>query len=105
MTRGSILEYLSVSKGKKGWFLDQFIMVTGCHRKEAIRLLCREGQGKVKRKSGRPRRYGHDVDVQVIAILNRHLPAVPPEVQVPDHLSVWNVTTRSLARAVSPSTP
>ena len=69
MTRGSILEYaeairekyLAASKRKKGEFLDQFTMVTGCHRKAAIRLLRREGQVKVKRKRGRPRRYGSDV--------------------------------------------
>ena len=69
MTRGSILEYaeaireryLAASKGKKGEFLDQFTMVTGCHRKAAIRLLRRTGRAKVKRKRGRPRRYGHDV--------------------------------------------
>ena len=69
MTRGSILEYakelrahyLAASKEEKGKMLDQFTMLIGCHRKAAIRLLHREGQGKVKRRRGRPRCYGHDV--------------------------------------------
>ena len=66
MTRGSILEYteavrgryLMASKIEKGRMLDQFTMAAGCHRKAAIRLLRRGGQGKVKRRCGRPRRYG-----------------------------------------------
>ena len=66
MTRASILEYAEALRGRylvgskidKGRMLEQFTMVTGCHRKAAIRLLRREGQAKVKRRRGRPRRYG-----------------------------------------------
>ena len=69
MTRGSILEYsealrgryLVASKVDKGRMLDQFTMVTGCHRKAAIRLLHRAGKVKVKRMKGRPRRYNGEV--------------------------------------------
>ena len=69
MTRGSILEYveairgryLSVSRKEKGRILDEFTNVTSLHRKAAIRLLRRRGQAKVRRKRGRPRRYGRDV--------------------------------------------
>ncbi len=69
MTRGSILEYveairgryLNVSRKEKGRILDEFTNVTDLHRKAAIRLLRREGQAKVRRKRGRPRRYGRDV--------------------------------------------
>ena len=47
MTRGSVLEYaaavrgryLSAGKEEKGRILDEFIRVTGYHRKTAIRLL------------------------------------------------------------------
>ena len=69
MTRGSILEYveairgryLSVSRKEKGRILDEFTNVTSLHRKAAIRLLRRRGQAKVRRKRGRPQRYGRDV--------------------------------------------
>ena len=69
MTRGSILEYveairgryLSVSREEKGRILDEFTNVNSLHRKAAIRLLRRRGQAKVRRKRGRPRRYGRDV--------------------------------------------
>jgi len=68
MTRGSILEYaeairgryLNVSRKEKGRILDEFTNVTSLHRKAAIRLLRRRDQAKMKRKRGRPRRYGHD---------------------------------------------
>jgi len=69
MTRGSILEYAEALRGRylvaskvdKGRMLDQFTMVTGCHRKAAIRLLHRTGKVKVKRMKGRPRRYNGEV--------------------------------------------
>jgi hypothetical protein len=76
MTRGSILEYAkelrvhyaAASKEGKGRMLDQFTMLTGCHRKAAIRLLHTERQAQVKRKRGRPRRYGHDVTSALRAV-------------------------------------
>jgi hypothetical protein len=66
MTRASIREYteavrgryLQASKIEKGKILDEFTKVIGCHRKAAIRLLRRGNQQGVKRKRGRPRRYG-----------------------------------------------
>jgi hypothetical protein len=62
MTRGSIQEYAaaiqdryrSSSKGRKGKMLDEFITVTGYHRKAAIRMLL----NKQKRHSGHHGRHG-----------------------------------------------
>jgi len=69
MTRGSILEYteavrgryLKARKGGKGLILDEFIQVTGYHRKAAIRLLHRDGLKRQGKRRGRRRRYGHEV--------------------------------------------
>ncbi len=68
MTRGSIQEYteavrwryLSARKEEKGRILDEFIKVTGYHRKAAIRLLHRKGSQKRETKRGRRRRYGYE---------------------------------------------
>jgi len=68
MTRGSILEYteavrwryLNARKREKGKILDEFIQVTGYHRKAAIRLLHRKGLRKREQRRGRRRRYGHE---------------------------------------------
>ncbi len=65
MTRGSIREYteavreryLRESKKEKGKILDEFIKVTGCHRKAAIRLFRRRNQPRTNKKRGRPRQY------------------------------------------------
>ncbi len=69
MTRGSIqeyteavrLRYLNTRKEKKGRILDEFIQVTGYHRKAAIRLLHRKGLQKRQQRRGRRRRYGYEV--------------------------------------------
>jgi hypothetical protein len=69
MTRESVKEYveavrgryLRVSKKEKGMILDEFVKVTGQHRKAAIRLLHRSDRRPGKRRRGRPRRYGSDV--------------------------------------------
>ena len=69
MTRGSILEYteavrwryLKARKKEKGRILDEFIQVTGYHRKAAIRLLNRDGSQRQGKRRGRRRRYGHEV--------------------------------------------
>jgi hypothetical protein len=69
MTRGSIQEYteavrwryLNARKEEKGRILDEFIQVTGYHRKAAIRLLRRKGSQKRENRRGRRRRYGHEV--------------------------------------------
>ena len=76
MTRGSILEYAEALRGRylvaskvdKGRMLDQFTMVTGCHRKAAIRLLRKTGQTKVRRRRGRPRHY---YDGEVVSALRQ----------------------------------
>lgn len=69
MTRGSVLEYteavrwryLRVRKKEKGRILDEFIQVTGYHRKAAIRLLHRDGSQRQGKRRGRRRRYGDEV--------------------------------------------
>ena len=68
MSRGSVLEYteavreryLKAGKKEKGRILDEFVLVTGYHRKAAIRLLHRDGSRRRKRR-GRQRRYGQEV--------------------------------------------
>jgi len=65
MTRGSIREYteavrgryLGTSKKEKGRILDEFTKVIGCHRKAAIRLLCRGNRPRANIRRGRPRQY------------------------------------------------
>ena len=65
MTRGSVLEYaaavrgryLSAGKEEKGRILDEFIRVTGYHRKAAIRLLLKSPRRPAGSR-GRPARYG-----------------------------------------------
>jgi len=65
MTRTSIREYteavrwryLRSSKTDKGKILDEFIKVTGYHRKAAIRLLQQTDKARSGRKRGRPRKY------------------------------------------------
>src|SRR5512137_2148393 len=69
MTRGSIMEYTAAvrdryhsgNKMDKGKILDEFVKVTGLHRKAAIRLLNCSGWSKVVKRSGRPRKYGTTV--------------------------------------------
>ena len=64
MTRGSIQEYMaavrdryrSAGKVEKGKILDEFVKVTGYHRKAAIRLLLNTPERSGRRR-GRPRRY------------------------------------------------
>jgi len=122
MTRGSILEYaealrgryLAASKMEKGRMLDQFTMVTGCHRKAAIRLLRRTGQVKVKRRRGRPRRYGGDVVSALRQVweasdrlcskrLHPFLPELIAILQRHQEVSV-NAQTEAQLRQMSPST-
>lgn len=66
MTRGSVKEYLGAVQGRywkagrkeKGRILDEFVQVTGYHRKAAIRLLTHGYQKSVPRHQGRPKEYG-----------------------------------------------
>jgi hypothetical protein len=64
MTRGSVVEYASavrdryrkVGKAEKGKILDEFVKVTGYHRKAATRVLLK-GTTQSKRRRGRPSCY------------------------------------------------
>jgi len=49
--------YLRSAKVDKGKILDEFVEVTGYHRKAAIRLLHQISKPRVKKKQGRPRKY------------------------------------------------
>lgn len=68
MTRESIKEYVEAVRGRylrssrkeKGMILDEFVRITGLHRKAAIRLLHRKESSSTK-KRGRPRQYRSDV--------------------------------------------
>jgi hypothetical protein len=69
VTRGSIREYTEVVRGRylkskrkeKGRALDEFVQVTGYHRKTAIRLLNRNNSQKQRKRRGRRRCYGNEV--------------------------------------------
>lgn len=69
MTRGSLEEYTEAVRGRylkamkkeKGRILDEFIQVSGYHRKAAIRLLHRNGSPGRGNRRGRQRRYGNEV--------------------------------------------
>jgi len=65
VTRRSIMEYvqalrsryLTASREGKGKMLDEFIQVTGLHRKAAIRLLHRRRQARASKRRGRSARH------------------------------------------------
>jgi hypothetical protein len=65
MTRGSVLEYAAAVRGRylaarkkeKSKMLDEFMRVTGYHRKAAIRLLLNKPR-RASRRRGRPAQYG-----------------------------------------------
>ncbi len=69
MTRRSTLEYAQAlrpryrkaSKEEKSKMLNEFTMVTGLHRKAAIRLLNRVRQLTTGKRRGRQRKYGSEV--------------------------------------------
>jgi hypothetical protein len=71
MTRGSVREYAAAvrdryrsgNKMEKGKILDEFVKVTGLHRKAAIRLLNRSSRSEVVKRPGRPGKYGAAVVV------------------------------------------
>ena len=76
MTRRSILEYAqavrvrysSASKPGKGKILDEFVQVTGMHRKAAIRLLNKESQAGKGGRRGRKRKYGREIAVVLAGV-------------------------------------
>ena len=73
MTRGSVKEYLKVMQARylkatrkeKSRLLDEFVQVTGYHRKAAIRLLRRRRQGTPANRVGRPKEYGLEVQADL----------------------------------------
>jgi len=76
VTRRSIVEYVQAirpryiraSKAGKGKILEEFIQVTGQHRKAAIRALNRNNQPGASKRRGRPRKYRADVVEMLKAI-------------------------------------
>ncbi|MBI2829940.1 MAG: transposase [Chloroflexi bacterium] len=76
MTRRSVLEYVQAvqdrysrgSKLEKGRILNEFIQVTGMHRKAAIRLLNRGTQSGTLKRRGRKRKYSREVVVALAGI-------------------------------------
>ena len=52
---------MAATKEEKGKMLDEFTLVTGLHRKAAIRLLHRLGHSGASKRCGRPRKYGAGV--------------------------------------------
>jgi hypothetical protein len=68
LTRGSVEEYSEVVRGRylragrveKGRILDEFVRVTGYHRKAAIRLLHRRGRQETGKRRGRRRQYSSE---------------------------------------------
>jgi len=93
MTRGSIQEYtkavreryLRASKKEKGRILDEFVNVTGYHRKSAIRLFHRKRQAIPCRRRGRTRQY----DVRTVEALK----------------VAWEATDRVCSRRLQPFLP
>lgn len=75
MTRGGVKEYLEAVQGRyqkatrqeKGRILDEFVQVTGYHRKAAIRLLAHGYQKSPSHHLGRPKKYG----LEVVAALKK----------------------------------
>jgi len=73
MTRGSILEYIRAvhsryiraQKNEKGKILDEFVTITGHHRKSAIRALGSKSHFKRDDRRGRPRKYGSVVAAEL----------------------------------------
>ena len=49
--------YFGASKKEKGKILDEFIMVTGLHRKTAVRLFRSDHEPRTSKRRGRPRQY------------------------------------------------
>ena len=93
MTRSSILEYvkamwpryLKANKREKGKMLDEFTLVTGIHRKAAIRMLRRQDRTREGRKRGRKKEYGPEL----IAVLE----------------VVWEASNRLCSKRLQPFIP
>jgi IS30 family transposase len=122
MTRGSILEYLLAVKGRylratkadKKKVLDEFVRVTGYHRKSAIRALNRPNPGKRIEKRGRPKKYKSTVasELKYLWEITDHLCSKRLHPFLPELLNVLkrsgshmiNPVVETDLRALSPST-
>ncbi|WP_250482342.1 hypothetical protein [Caballeronia sp. GACF5] len=67
MTEAVGERYLLSDRNDKRQILDEFVQLTGYHRKHAIRVLCREPQPP-KAKPGPQRRYDDDVRAALITL-------------------------------------
>lgn len=94
MTRGSVKEYMEAVRGRylkaarkeKGRILDEFVQVTGHHRKAAIRLLSQGYQkSPPSHRPGRPKEYG----LEVVAALKK----------------AWEASDRLCSRRLHPFLP
>jgi len=98
MTNQSVKEYAAAircrykqaNKEGKGKILDEFIKVTGYHRKAAIRLLRQGDRNKVKGKRGRPRQYGQAATsaLKMVWEASDHLCSKRLQPFIPDLVSV-----------------
>jgi len=122
MTRGSILEYLLAVRGRylratkadKKRVLDEFVRVTGYHRKSAIRALNRPAHVKRIGKRGRPKKYKSTVasELKYLWEITDHLCSKRLHPFLPELLNVLkrsgshmiNPVVETDLRALSPST-
>ena len=61
--------YRSSSRAERGRILDEFVALTGYHRKHAIRLLARKPASE-RPRCGRRATYGSDVQAALLALWN-----------------------------------
>jgi hypothetical protein len=122
MTRGSILEYLQAVRGRylraikaeKREVLDEFVRVTGYHRKSAIRALNRPSHVKRIGKRGRPKKYKTSVasELKYLWEITDHLCSKRLHPFLPELLNVLRTSGSHMIshevetdlRALSPST-
>ena len=106
--------YRASSRGEKGKVLDEFVAVSGYHRKHAIRLLRPDGGNRVTRQRRTFRRYGADVREALVVIweasdrlcskrLKPILPVLLGALRQHGQLAVTDAL-RDLLLAISPAT-
>lgn len=61
--------YLEASKRDKSRMLDEFVALTGCHRKHAVRLLNQSGQQKPERSVPRGKRIYDEAVRQALVVV------------------------------------
>ena len=61
--------YLEASKRDKSRMLDEFVALTGCHRKHAVRLLNQAGQQSTKRTVPRGKRIYDEAVRQALIVV------------------------------------